>query len=63
MTQELHLLLPKFTFGEFSINVMLTQFFENRPQMLCMLFLGLGVDEDVVNENDKKNLSKYSMKT
>jgi hypothetical protein len=54
MTQELHLLLQKFTFGEFGIKAMLTQFFENRPQMLFMLFLRLGVDEDVVNENDNK---------
>ena len=54
MSQEFHLSKPKFTFAELDIQLMVHECLENNLQMILMLLLKLGVDQDVVNKDHNK---------
>jgi hypothetical protein len=54
MTQKSNFLQPKFTLAEFGIKLVLSQGSQHKSQMLCVLFLGLGVDQDVIYEHHNK---------
>ena len=51
MPKEFHLSKPKFTLTEFGIQLTVSQNLEHKPQITLMLLLGLGVDQDIVNED------------
>ena len=50
MTQEGHLSKPELTLAEFCIQLMLSKYLQGYSQILFMIFLGLRVDENVINE-------------
>jgi hypothetical protein len=50
VTQEFHSIQPEFTFGEFSIEFVISQTLENNTKVFHMLFFILGINEDIVNE-------------
>jgi hypothetical protein len=54
MTQKSNFFQPKLTFAELGIKLVLSQGSQQKPQMLCVLFLGLRIDQDVLNEHHYK---------
>ena len=54
MSQEFHLSKPKLALTELGIQLMVPECLENNPQMILMLLLRLGVDQDVVNKYHNK---------
>ena len=54
MPEESHLLEPKLTFAEFGIKLMVAKPLQNCSKMLLVSVLGLGVNEDVINEHHHK---------
>jgi hypothetical protein len=49
MTQKSHFLEPELTLAELCVQLMLSQLLQHKPQMLLMLFLILGSDQDIIN--------------
>jgi hypothetical protein len=49
--QELHTIQPKFAFGEFSIEFVISQMLQNNSKMFDMFFLILGIDHDIIDKN------------
>jgi hypothetical protein len=54
MTQELNFAQPKLALAELRIELMITQSLKHNVEMLFMLFLTLGKDQDDVNEDHNK---------
>jgi hypothetical protein len=54
MRQKSNFFQPKLTLAEFGIKLVLSQGSQHKPQMFYMLFLGLGIDQDVVDEHHYK---------
>jgi hypothetical protein len=54
MTLKSNFFQPKLTLAKFGIKLVLSQGSQHKLQMLCVLFLGLGVDQDVINEHHHK---------
>jgi hypothetical protein len=51
MAQKSPFFQPEFTFAELSKKLVLTQGSQHKPHMFCVLFLSLGIDQDVVSEH------------
>jgi uncharacterized protein with PIN domain len=51
MTQKLHTIQPKFAFGEFGIEFVISQSLQNNTKMLRMLGFALGINENIVDED------------
>jgi hypothetical protein len=49
--QEFHTLKPKFTFGELSIKLVISQTLKDNSEMFGMLLLVLGIDKDIINKD------------
>jgi hypothetical protein len=54
MTHKSHFLELELKLAELYVQLMLSQFLQHKPQMLLMLFLVLGVDQDIINEHHDK---------
>jgi hypothetical protein len=54
MPKERDFLQPKITLAKLGIQLMLSQLLQHKPQMLLMLLLILGVNQDVINEHHNK---------
>src|SRR6185437_8234045 len=54
MPKERDLLQPEITLAEFSIQLMLSKLLQHKPQVLLMLLLILGVNQDIINEHHNK---------
>ena len=54
MSQEPHLNKPKLALTELDIQLMVPECLENNSQMILMLLLRLGVDQNVVNKDHNK---------
>jgi hypothetical protein len=50
--QEFHTFQPEFTFGELSINLMISQTLKDNSEVFDMFFLVFGVDEDIIDKDD-----------
>ena len=50
MPQKLHSIQPKFTLAKFSIQLVFPQSSQYYPKVLGMLFLVLGIYQDIFNE-------------
>ena len=50
MTEEWNLDNPELALAELGIQLMLSQSLQHEPQMLFMLFLCLGEDQNIINE-------------
>jgi hypothetical protein len=51
MTQKLHTIQPKFTFGELGIEFVISQSLQNNTKMLRMLGFAFGINENIINED------------
>src|SRR6185437_8843376 len=56
MTEEWNLANPELALAELSIQLMLSQSLQHESQMLFMLFLCLGEDQNIINENHHKDI-------
>ena len=56
MTEEWNLVNLELAFAELSIQLMLSQSLQHEPQMLFMLFLYLGEDQNIINENHHEDI-------
>src|SRR3954463_7614726 len=54
MPKKSNFIQPEFTLAEFGIQLMLCKFLKYQTQMSFMLFFGLGVDQNVIDENDNE---------
>jgi hypothetical protein len=51
VAQKIHTIQPKFTFGEISIKLMISQTLEDNSEMFGMLLLIFGIDKDIIDED------------
>ena len=51
MTQKFDCVQLEFTLGEFRVHLMITEALKDNTQMLFMLCLVLGIDQNVIDEN------------
>jgi hypothetical protein len=51
MTQKLHTIQPELTFGELSIEFVVSQLLQDNTKMLRMLGFALGINENIINED------------
>jgi hypothetical protein len=51
VTQEFHTIQLEFTFGEFSIKLVISQTLQNDPKMFRVLFFIFGKIKDIINED------------
>ena len=56
MTEEWNLVNPELALAELSVQLMLSQSLQHEPQMLFMLFLYLGEDQNIINENHHEDI-------
>jgi hypothetical protein len=49
--QEFHTLQPKFTFGELSIKLMISQTLKDNSEKFGMLLLVFGIDKDIIDKD------------
>ena len=54
MIKEDEIIQPKLTLGELGIEAVLSKSCQNQPKMLSMLFVGFGINEDVIDVDDDK---------
>jgi hypothetical protein len=52
VTQEFDLLQPEFAFRQLSIKTMIAQSLKHDVQVLSMFVFILGIDQNIINEND-----------
>jgi hypothetical protein len=50
ISEEFHTLQPEFTFGELSIQLMISQTLKDNSEMFGMLFLIFGIDKDIIDK-------------
>jgi hypothetical protein len=51
VTQKFHTIQLEFTFGEFSIKLVISQTLQNNSKVFCMLFFIFGLNKDIINED------------
>ena len=56
MTKKRDLLKPKLTFAELGIKTMLSKLLEDDMNMTSMIFFGLGINKNIINEDDHKDI-------
>ena len=56
MTEEWNHVNPELALAEVSIQLMLSQSLQHEPQMFFMLFLCLGEDQNIINEDHHENI-------
>jgi hypothetical protein len=49
--QEFHTLQPKFTLGELSIMLMISQTLKDNLEVFGMFFLVFGIDKDIIDKD------------
>ena len=54
VTQKFDTSQPEFTFGEFGIQLMISETLKHHTQMLLVASLIFGIDQYIVNENHDK---------
>jgi hypothetical protein len=54
MSKKRNFLQSESTLAEFGIELMVPKSLQNNAEMSCMLFFTLGIDQDVVNEDNDK---------
>jgi hypothetical protein len=54
MSKKENFLQLESTLAEFGVELIVPKSLQNNSEMLCMLFLTLGIDQDVVNEYHNK---------
>jgi hypothetical protein len=54
VAQKLHTIQPKFTFGELSIKLMISQTLKGNSEMFGMLLLIFGIDKDIIDKDHYK---------
>ena len=59
MTKKRDLFKPKLTFAELGIKTMLSKLLKDNMNMTRMIFLGLGINENIINEDDHKNIKFF----
>src|SRR3954466_13461257 len=59
MSEKSDFIQLEFTLAEFGIQLMLPKLLKYQTQMLFMLFIALGVDQNVIDENDNKLVKKF----
>src|SRR6185436_332653 len=56
MTKKRYFFQPKLTFAKLGIKMMLSKLLENDMNMTSMIFFGLGINKNIINENDHKDI-------
>ena len=56
MTRKRYFFKPKLTFAKFGIKTMLPKFLEDNMDVTSMIFLGLGINENIINKDDHKDI-------
>jgi hypothetical protein len=51
VTQKFNSIQPKLAFGEFGVQVVVSQSLKNNMKMFCMIFRIFRVDQDVINKD------------
>jgi hypothetical protein len=51
MSQKFNGIQPKLTFGEFGVQVVVSQSLKNNVEVVRMIFRILGIDQKVINED------------
>jgi hypothetical protein len=51
MSQKFNGIQPKLTFGEFGIQVVVSQSLKNNMEMFCMIFRIFRIDQNIINED------------
>jgi hypothetical protein len=51
VSQEFHTIKPKFTLGKLGIELMISKTLKNNAEVFGMLFLVLGVNQNIINEH------------
>jgi hypothetical protein len=54
VTQKFNSLQPKLAFGEFGVQVVVSQSFKNNMEMVRMIFRIFGINQNVINEDHNK---------
>jgi hypothetical protein len=54
MSKKRNFLQPKSTLAEFGVKLMVPKSLQNNPEVPRMLFFTLGIDQDIVNEDNDK---------
>jgi hypothetical protein len=54
MSKKKNFLQPESTLAEFGIKLMVPKSLQKNTEMTCMLFLTLGINQDIVNEDHDK---------
>jgi hypothetical protein len=54
MSKKRNLLQPESTLAEFDIKLMVSKSLQNNAEMPRMIFFSLGIDQDVINEDNDK---------
>jgi hypothetical protein len=62
MPNKSHFLEPKLALAKLGIETMITELLKNNANMLGMLFLGLGEDKNVIDENHHKDIKLFKKK-
>ena len=56
MTEKRDLFKPKLTFAKLGMKTMFSQLLKDNMNMMSMIFLGLGINENIINEDDHKDI-------
>ena len=56
MSEKRYFFKPKLTFAELGIKMMLPKFLEDDMNMTRMIFLGLGINENIIDKDDHKDI-------
>jgi hypothetical protein len=59
MSKEVHFPHPEFAFLKFGKQLVLLQSLEHLPEVLCMLFQGATIDQNVVYVDDNKVIKPF----
>src|SRR6185503_8847716 len=56
MTKKRYFFKPKLTFAKLGIKTMLPKFLKDNLNVTSMIFFGLGINEDIINEDGHKDI-------
>src|SRR3954471_11625880 len=59
MSEKSDFIQPEFTHAEFGIQLMFPKLLKYQSQMFFMLFIALGIDQNVIDENDNEFIKKF----
>jgi hypothetical protein len=51
VTQKFNSIQPKLAFGEFGVQVVVSQSLKNNMEMFRMIFRSFGIDQNIINED------------